>query len=79
MDLKMIAERLRGNVYKSLKELDHDLNSMCKNAKRYNEPGSLIYKVTVKLFSQLYIQLGWIFNNKLGRKFPQTVCHSKTC
>ena len=47
IDLKMIAQKIQGQVYKSLNELEADLFLMVKNAKMFNEPGSVIYKVCV--------------------------------
>lgn len=44
MDLKMIAGRLRKGQYKSLNDIQRDLNIMCRNAKVFNEPKSTIYK-----------------------------------
>jgi len=44
IDLKMIAQKIQSETYKSLNELEADLLLMVKNAKTFNEPGSLIYK-----------------------------------
>merc|ERR1719187_924859 len=40
----MIAQKIQSQVYKSLNDLEADLLLMVKNAKSFNEPGSLIYK-----------------------------------
>ncbi|EEC07487.1 polybromo-1, putative [Ixodes scapularis] len=44
VDLKMIATRIQDGSYASLAELEKDLMLLVKNAKTFNEPGSLIYK-----------------------------------
>jgi protein polybromo-1 len=45
IDLKQIAKKIiSGNSYKTLREMESDLLLMCDNAKRYNEPKSIIYK-----------------------------------
>lgn len=44
VDLKMIATRIQDGSYQSLAELERDLMLLVKNAKTFNEPGSLIYK-----------------------------------
>lgn len=44
MDLKTIASHIQNNEYKSLSELEDDLQTMTKNAMLFNEPGSQIYK-----------------------------------
>ncbi len=50
MDLKTIAQRVRAQHYRSLNEMERDIKLMCKNAKMFNEPGSVIHKVRA-LFS----------------------------
>ena len=44
-DLKMIAQKIQGGVYKTLDDIEKDFNTMVKNAKTFNEPKSLIFKV----------------------------------
>lgn len=44
IDLKMIGTKIVSNAYATLIELEKDLMLMVKNAKYYNEPGSLVYK-----------------------------------
>jgi len=44
VDLKMIACKIQESEYSSLNELDDDLQTMCRNAMTFNEPGSVIYK-----------------------------------
>ncbi|XP_064633737.1 protein polybromo-1-like isoform X4 [Lineus longissimus] len=44
IDLKTIAMRIQDNQYRSLDHLEKDLALMCKNARTFNEPGSIIYK-----------------------------------
>lgn len=41
----MIATKIQSSKYKSLDELEKDLLLMVKNAKTFNEPRSLIYRV----------------------------------
>lgn len=49
IDLNQIAKNILANKYKTLKQLDSDLTLMFDNAKRYNDPKSLIYKDACKL------------------------------
>ncbi|XP_077514488.1 protein polybromo isoform X9 [Amblyomma americanum] len=44
VDLKIIATRIQEGTYTSLADLERDLMLLVKNAKTFNEPGSLIYK-----------------------------------
>ncbi|XP_065288528.2 protein polybromo-1 isoform X2 [Dermacentor albipictus] len=44
VDLKIIATRIQEGTYTSLAELERDLMLLVKNARTFNEPGSLIYK-----------------------------------
>ncbi|VDO81600.1 unnamed protein product, partial [Soboliphyme baturini] len=37
IDLKIIARRIRSNRYRSLNDLEREINLMCRNAKLYNE------------------------------------------
>lgn len=45
MDLRTIAQRIQNREYSNLDELEKDLQLMVKNARTFNEPGSMIYKV----------------------------------
>ena len=45
----MIAQKIQNCMYKSLDDIERDFNLMVKNAKTFNEPKSLIFKVK-KLF-----------------------------
>ena len=45
IDLKMIAQKIQGGIYKTLDDIEKDFNIMVKNAKTFNEPKSLIFKV----------------------------------
>lgn len=50
IDLREVAKRiLAGNHYTSIGELEADLLLMMDNAKRYNDPKSLIYKDALKM------------------------------
>lgn len=49
IDLKMIATKIQRNDYHTLLELEKDLLLMVKNAKKYNEPGSQIYRDAMTL------------------------------
>lgn len=40
----MVATKIQNETYKSVSELEEDLQKMCKNAMQFNEPGSVIYK-----------------------------------
>ena len=44
IDLKIIAGKIVDNKYEDLNALEEDINTMCKNAQMFNEPGSQIYK-----------------------------------
>ncbi|KAJ8709729.1 hypothetical protein PYW08_009733 [Mythimna loreyi] len=44
IDLKTIAQKIQGEEYTSLTELEKDLLLMVRNACHFNEPGSQIYK-----------------------------------
>jgi protein polybromo-1 len=41
----MIAKKIQDNEYRSFDEMDRDIGLMVHNAKTFNEPKSLIYKV----------------------------------
>ena len=47
VDLKMIAQKIQNCMYKTLDDIEKDFNLMVKNAKTFNEPKSLIFKVIV--------------------------------
>ena len=49
IDLKTIANKIRACAYKNLKQMEADLVLMCDNAKRYNDPKSIIYKDATKI------------------------------
>lgn len=49
IDLNIVAKNILANQYKSLRQLDSDLTLMFDNAKRYNDPKSIIYKDACKL------------------------------
>ncbi len=49
MDLKTIAKKILNTEYTSLKQMETDLILILDNAKRYNEPKSIIYKDACKL------------------------------
>lgn len=49
MDMKNISRKILSNSYTSLKEMESDLLLMLDNAKRYNDPKSIIYKDACKL------------------------------
>ena len=49
IDLKTIGKKIRTSAYKNLKQMEADLVLMCDNAKRYNDPKSMIYKDATKL------------------------------
>ena len=44
VDLKTIARKIQEASYGALAEMERDLMLMCRNACRFNEPGSQIYK-----------------------------------
>lgn len=45
--MKMIAQKIQGNMYNTLNEIERDFFLMVKNARTFNEPKSVIYKVCV--------------------------------
>uniref|UniRef100_A0A914R2I3 Bromo domain-containing protein n=1 Tax=Parascaris equorum TaxID=6256 RepID=A0A914R2I3_PAREQ len=44
IDLKQISEKARAGHYQTWAEFDADFRLMCKNAKMFNETGSVINK-----------------------------------
>ena len=49
MDLKTVAKKILNSNYTSIKQMETDLILIMDNAKRYNEPRSIIYKDACKL------------------------------
>ena len=49
IDMKQIARKIMISEYNSAKSMEADLFLMIDNAKRYNEPKSIIYKDACKL------------------------------
>ncbi|VDM46535.1 unnamed protein product [Toxocara canis] len=49
IDLKRIAEKARGGLYRTWADFDADFRLMCKNAKIFNETGSVINKDSTSL------------------------------
>ena len=47
--MKNISRKIMSNSYPSIKEMESDLSLMLDNAKRYNDPKSMIYKDACKL------------------------------
>lgn len=47
IDLRTIALNIQGGSYASLDEMVRDLNLLVHNAKAFNEPGSIIYRVSI--------------------------------
>jgi len=45
IDLRTIAQKIQSQTYESLYEMLRDLTLMIQNAKYFNKPSSLIYKV----------------------------------
>jgi Bromodomain len=45
IDLRMIAQKIQANGYSSLDDMFKDLLLLTQNAKTFNKPSSLIYKV----------------------------------
>lgn len=45
----MIAEKIRDEKYSTWSAYETDIKLLCKNAKCFNEPGSVIYKDACKL------------------------------
>ncbi|XP_015918691.2 protein polybromo-1 isoform X3 [Parasteatoda tepidariorum] len=64
VDLKMIAQRIQNNDYRSLCEMEKDLLQMIKNAKNFNEPGSQIYKDAATLRKIILIKKSEIDQRK---------------
>ena len=48
VDLKMIAQKIQTLLYRTLDDIEKDFNTMVKNAKTFNEPKSLIFKVSAR-------------------------------
>uniref|UniRef100_A0A1I7S1Y9 Protein polybromo-1 n=1 Tax=Bursaphelenchus xylophilus TaxID=6326 RepID=A0A1I7S1Y9_BURXY len=49
IDLQKIGQKIRNGEYASWKEFQDDLRLLFRNAKTFNEPGSVIYKDAVQL------------------------------
>eukprot|EP00105_Crassostrea_gigas_P034204 XP_019918352.1 PREDICTED: protein polybromo-1-like isoform X16 [Crassostrea gigas] len=49
IDMKMIAQKIQGNMYNTLNEIERDFFLMVKNARTFNEPKSVIYKDAVEM------------------------------
>lgn len=47
IDLRSMAIKMNQDKYKSVNDVEKDLLLMCKNAKQFNEPASIIYKVNL--------------------------------
>jgi len=45
IDLRVIAQKIQSQSYETLETMHKDLMLMIQNAKYFNKPGSLIYKV----------------------------------
>ena len=65
IDLKMIAKKVQDCEYKTLEDMDRDVSLMMSNAKTFNEPKSLIYKVSRKMM-RLNVRNLDIFSRFLG-------------
>ena len=48
IDLKMIATKIDTNQYSTLDDMENDLLLMVSNARKYNDPKSQIYKVSIR-------------------------------
>ncbi|XP_035230777.1 protein polybromo-1-like isoform X3 [Stegodyphus dumicola] len=64
IDLKMIAQKIQNNEYRSLCEMEKHLLQMIKNAKIFNEPGSQIYKDAATLRKIILIKKSEIDQRK---------------
>ncbi|GFS52567.1 retrovirus-related Pol polyprotein from transposon TNT 1-94 [Trichonephila clavipes] len=64
IDLKMIAQKIVNNEYRSLCEMEKNLIQMIKNAKIFNEPGSQIYKDAATLRKIIVIKKAEIDQRK---------------
>jgi hypothetical protein len=60
--LKIIAQNIKHGRYRVLDEVERDLLLMVKNAKTFNEPKSLIYKVFTFNEPKLLIYKVFTFN-----------------
>ena len=49
IDLKTIGMRIVNGDYTALTQCEDDLNLMCKNAMTFNEPGSQVWTMALKL------------------------------
>ncbi|CAN0103364.1 unnamed protein product [Lampetra fluviatilis] len=60
IDLKTIAQRIQTGFYKSITEMARDVETLVKNARNYNEPGSQVFKdahTIKKIFNQKKTEL----------------------
>jgi len=51
VDLRIIAQKIQSQSYPTLDDMHKDLMLLIQNAKYFNKPSSLIYKVTDRLLS----------------------------
>lgn len=51
VDIQKIRQRIRNEKYRSLDDLEKDINLMCQNTQKYNIEGSLIFEDSVILQS----------------------------
>ena len=42
MDIQKVRQRIRNEKYRSLDDLEKDINLMCQNTQKYNIEGSLV-------------------------------------
>jgi protein polybromo-1 len=47
IDLRTVAKKIQTSGYTTLEDMVKDLFLMVNNAKSFNKPGSIIYKVTL--------------------------------
>lgn len=55
--MKSIAQNIKHGRYRVLDEVERDLLLMVKNAKTFNEPKSLIYKVFYILLIEILVNI----------------------
>jgi len=76
IDLKQIARKILSSTYKSIKQMESDLILMIDNAKRYNEPKSIIYKDSCKLRT-LFLALSRELSALVAQNKPMTSTKSR--
>ena len=69
ISMKIIEKKIKKEEYSSLNDLKKDVQLLCRNAKTYNEDGSIIYVDAVS------IEVGQLIVDEFGNKLTKVECH----